>query len=757
MTGNTTVHGDKENEALRSQGLSREEQLRLWKQQKKTNKGNDKGVVQSKASESSRKAVDKPKKTGEIKRGISEVIKVSGHGPQESEQTKPGPVKRTKPQPLATKHVQSTNSKEETKTVVPELKPELLKRSTLVDDLDALDGIFDGDKAPEPISDTTDEPNLTDTTPIARLQHELESRQQDIEKLEARLANECRRSNALELELKAQTQNISQVRAALKDTSGKLRTAETELLQTRHAHKDLELLLVRVRVEHSCALRDEQGKVRDLQQQHAQKDAQITKLETELQALRAQHVEKETEMNALREYVGQMEHQLEDPRTATDTEKNNSEQQSLERIGAAQQSTREIQTLYDNLQQEKSAVEARLDEVVASLREAEANQEELREAHGILKFQYAEVLIERDQQSAELRECYEAMDVVEARLTEYEGKEIFIDKAAANAEEQEAKLLAVESEVFKLRGDMQLLSTTNEELRSALASSLQENEEVRNRLLRLRKAPPFMSRFSLLDKSLIKWRVYQLVSTAQQTEFTSADNEAQTELDLNQLLEDAKEATKSFHAIKFAQSIMRQQMEQNQTKYANEKLQLEEQMRTENQKWRDFEATQAEVHKRLLEALQQSAQKKRETEVRLKEIERVNALLRERIIDLGGDVREDGMGKAETEDERSDDGGDALEADISVDLGPDTKYEGSGDEDDEVEEADGEGTDDQGEEEHGEGSEEEEEESDGEMGEDGEDDEEQEEKGTVETEDGPDGAVLERVGTPMPDTHQRPM
>ncbi|KAJ3040406.1 hypothetical protein HDV00_010960 [Rhizophlyctis rosea] len=277
------------------------------------------------------------------------------------------------------------------------------------------------------------------------------------------MTDECRRCSALELELKAQTQGISQVRAALKDTSGKLRTAETELLQTH-----------------------EQGKVRNLQQQHAQKDAQIAKLETELQALRAKHVEKETEMNALRENVGQMEHQLEDPRNATDPEKNNSEQQSLERIEAAQQSTRDIQTLYNNLQQKKSAVEARLDEVVASLREAEAIQEELEEAHALLKFQYAEVLIERDQQSAKLRECYAAVDA----LHQME------ERVSSSLRRRDHTIRNLQRDLAELKKALAIAEASASDARVMLRSREQYYEEVERRLgdeVRLLRKDIFLS------------------------------------------------------------------------------------------------------------------------------------------------------------------------------------------------------------------------------------------------------------------------
>ncbi|KAJ3036430.1 hypothetical protein HDV00_002755 [Rhizophlyctis rosea] len=185
------------------------------------------------------------------------------------------------------------------------------------------------------------------------------------------------------------------------------------------------------------------------------------------------------------------------------------------------------------------------------------------------------------------------MDVVEARLTEYEGKEIFNDKAAAGGGGEEGtKLLAVESEEFKLH--THLLSKTTEELRFGLVCIRQDNGKFAGQIA----------------------HQVELVSTAQQTEVTSAHNEAQTELDLNQLLEDAKEATKSFHAIKSAQSIMRQQMEQNQTEYAKEKAQLKKRMQIQKKKSRNIEKTQAEVRKRLLKALKRGERKRRYAEER---------------------------------------------------------------------------------------------------------------------------------------------
>ena len=81
-----------------------------------------------------------------------------------------------------------------------------------------------------------------------------------------------------------------------------------------------------------------------------------------------------------------------------------------------------------------------------------------------------------------------------------------------------------------------------------------------------------------------------------------------------------------------------------------------------------METEQAKIHQKLLDALQQSLLKKREAEVRLQEIERMNGILRARIAELGGDVGRSGTTAEEVKfGEEVEDG-----FDVSVDLGADS-------------------------------------------------------------------------------------
>ncbi|KAJ3054496.1 hypothetical protein HK097_001677 [Rhizophlyctis rosea] len=615
MTGSESLRGNKENDRK----LSREEQLKLWKQQRKpTSKAAAKGGADPKGTTKALNDDDNwenIKPAARTKREISEVIKVSSQAPQESEQTKPGPIKKPKPQPLATKHNDPSAKKDE-KLNKTKCKTEPLKPTTSAIESASLNTTSKNRIIPHADSDAPE------TDSLIRLQNELADRQKDISRLEARLASETERSSTLELELKARTQDVSDFRLVLKNTSSKLRKAEFELQQQRQAHKEVEQLLERTKTSQASALKAEVDRVQSLEASLASKSTYIEKLEAELRVAR------EKEQNATERTESQQNAQL------------------LESITQLQQRNETLSSRCKSLETDKITLKKSVEDLSANLEQVETSREELSEANALLKFQYADAVVERDRLSSELQECYEAMDAVEAKLTEYEGKEEYIDKAAAMAEEQEAQLLAAEGELFKLRGEVQILGEKNEELQNCLETLLQDDDEIAEPTPRP-----------------------QTTSTSQQTEITFTEGEAQTELNLQELLDEAKEAVKNFHLIKFGNNVMHQQMLQNQEVHAREKSQLEEQLSVENQKWRDLEAEQAKIHQKLLDALQQSLLKKREAEVRLQEIERMNEILKERITELGGivDGRSGGVKTEEVEE--------GLDPDVSIDLGGDETFE----------------------------------------------------------------------------------
>ncbi|KAJ3297494.1 hypothetical protein HK104_000453 [Borealophlyctis nickersoniae] len=269
----------------------------------------------------------------------------------------------------------------------------------------------------------------------------------------------------------------------------------------------------------------------------------------------------------------------------------------------------------DKLKGEKQAMAYQLRQLQAEHEAVAAERKQLAEENQKLVSEVATLTTDKQNLQSEMKDCYEVIDLFEEQNREHE--KLLEQKENSVSEKDEKfhlELMATEMELLRTRDELEKTKSRAEELRSALEDTLNENQ-------RLEEA-------------------VSLKETENQPQNTHApdtsDSAVQTDLDLDELINDAKEAVQNFRLIKLGNNVMHQQMVQNAEVHEKEKAELEDQIRAEEGK--KAEATHAALRQRLMEDVDKANQEKREFEIRLERVKRMTEVLRARIVELGGSV-----------------------------------------------------------------------------------------------------------------------
>ncbi|TPX67896.1 hypothetical protein SpCBS45565_g03531 [Spizellomyces sp. 'palustris'] len=639
------IYTDKENEAFStiqqletSRGdkmdrkMTREELLHQWKQ---TRTGGPKSALQKSDPNIARPKSTDTRQTYDPKLGkrpISKVSKVGARTSKDIENEKQAAAtKRAKLDSQSSQGAPKTDSDTGEDEI---FNPNVLEHHNIRNVLVTLDEGIEQEKRKQRGENVEEEKHSKRTelrkeekklSPIALLQKELATRNNDINALQDRLAAEVARTRRLELQLHTRGDEADRARADGKVQAERVRNLERQLAD----REDVEDVLRRELIS--------------IVQRHAAETAKLNKTILELESNMNANCDTSVQQGQGPEAFEQLQALL----TAAESskrdlaEKNMRLTASLADEQAAIKSSREFwETMIQEAENRASRAEksyAILEEENRAVTKEFTQMENLRhEVEGLREYlnglresgipqdsrsladELKDVIASRDQtiltleeanqhQAGELEECCNVIEELEKQKADAEELAVKYPETLAHAEELHTKLLSAEVELWQIRDQLLKAKQDGDELREALQTALVENEKLHS-------------------------EVQDFLATNSPDRGPSKNEMAtQTESEFEILVSDAEDTIKAFNALRFASSILEQENAQNKMAYEARLATMTEQRRVEQESQQKVEAEQQKLHQRLMEGIQTAVEQRRAVEVRLQELEKENVELKRRL------------------------------------------------------------------------------------------------------------------------------